>query len=191
MKVKLSDIAEVRTGYSFRGRVDNDPAGDLSIINIGNIKPGQELDTTELKRVESKNIYALNRYQLYPGDVLFQSHGNKNGAITLDDDIFSIAATGVYVIRVINSEVLPEYLAWYLNHKNCQSMIENMRQGTGIPRVSRAEVSQLMIYVPALEKQHEITQLDHMLQREIELRKRISDLTSQYINAATWQLAKA
>lgn len=190
MRVKLSDIADINSGYSFRGRVEDDPAGDLAIVNIGNIKPGIALNIDALKRISSSEVDGLYRYQLKKGDVLFQSHGSKNGAIALDEALYGVAASGLYVIRIIKNQVLPAYLVWYINHKNCQVILENLRQGTGIPRVSRAEISMLKIYLPSLERQSEIVHLAEMLQRQNELREKISELTSQYIDTATWQLAK-
>ena len=187
MKCALGDIAEIRSGYPFRGRIRNDPAGDITVLTIKDITPGVVLEGNELTRIQASDLNRLERYLVREGDVIFQSKGYRHQAIVINEPMQAIAAQGLYQIRANGSEVLGGYLAWYLNHENCQRQLLNSAQGTRIQLIPRRGLVSLEVSIPALEVQAQILGLAELRQRQRRAQAVLDETTDQLINGLCWQ----
>jgi restriction endonuclease S subunit len=187
--IRLRDIADIRSGFPFRSRVENDPAGKLAVIHMRDIQPGLPLVQENLMHIDSTKMSNVERYLLSPGDVVFQSRGHNNRAAALTQPIYGIVALGLYHIRGDQERVMGEYLAWYLNHERTQRRIASMAQGTQIPFIPRTELEMLQIPLPSLELQHKIAELHILRERKRKLQAELDDLTEQLLAAVTWDIA--
>lgn len=190
MKRALGDIADIRNGYAFRGRVVDDPDGDVTVLTIKDIKPDAAPDESELTRIPSAGLNRLERYLLEDGDVVFQSRGYRHNAMVFAGPVPAIAAQGLYQIRPNEAEVAGAYLAWYLNHENYQRQLLNSAQGTQIQLIPRRELAALKVAVPPLEVQAQIVDLAELRQRQKQAQAALDHATDELISGICWQKTK-
>ena len=48
---KLSDVADVRSGYTFRGALEHDPAGDIRVLQIKDLRQSSAIEPDTLTAV--------------------------------------------------------------------------------------------------------------------------------------------
>ncbi len=111
---------------------------------------------------------------LNAGDVLFAAKGTKNFAAVYEgNNPPAVASTSFFVIRMTDQNVVPEFLAWFLNHPQTQSQLKGKAKGTAIPSITKSVLANLELVIPALDKQKRIVRLAQLLVQEIDLRERI------------------
>lgn len=131
------------------------------------------------------------KHLLLPGDVLFAAKGTKNFASVYEKhNPPAVASTSFFVIRLSSSEVLPEYLAWFLNNPNTQIALKAQAMGTSIPSISKSVLEQLEIPIPSIEKQKSVVSISKLLLKEKVIQVKLSTLRDkkiqhQIINAIT------
>jgi restriction endonuclease S subunit len=168
-KLKLKDIAEVQTGYQFRGKVEPDPTGTHKVIQIRDFDDGLNLKVAGLYAVTPKGD--ATRYAVSRGDVLFLSRGHRNYALPIKDSLQNtIVASYFFILRIKTKNVLPEYLAWYINQAPVQEYLHIMaRQGTHMPLIPLSAFSDLEVELPGIETQKIIIKIGRLLEKEKEL----------------------
>ncbi|MDX2249983.1 MAG: restriction endonuclease subunit S [Bacteroidia bacterium] len=111
------------------------------------------------------------KHLLRQGDVLFAAKGTKNFAtVYTKPNKPAVASTSFFVIRLTDKKVLPEYLAWFLNHPDTQTFIKDNARGTAIPSIRKTVLENLEIPIPSLEKQRVIIRLSDLAKKESTLR---------------------
>jgi restriction endonuclease S subunit len=129
------------------------------------------------------------KHLLKDGDILFAAKGTKNFAAVFDNhNEPSVASTSFFVLRPTENKVLPEYLAWFLNHPSTQHIIKDNARGTAIPSIRKAVLEDLEITVPSIENQRIVVAVADLVRKENELRmailqKRNLLIEQQIINA--------
>jgi restriction endonuclease S subunit len=93
-----------------------------------------------------------------------------------------VASTSFFVIRITDDTLLPKYAAWFLNHPDTQEFLKGKAKGTSMPSIKKADLEELEIPVPSLEKQQLIIQLGALSRREAELRHEILSKRQQIVN---------
>ena len=79
MKQRIVDLAEIRSGYQFREKVEHDPDGFVPVIQIKDLTSDFQLHTNDLIRV---SLAKSEPYRVEQGDVLFLARGHRLGALT-------------------------------------------------------------------------------------------------------------
>ncbi len=162
---RLSDIASIRAGYQFRGKVEPDPDGNVAVVQIKDIEDRRRLNTSSLARVAFDR--PVEQYIVGRGDVLFLSRGHRQFATAIDADLRDTIAAGYfYILRTNNGSVRPDFLAWYLNQQPMQDKFKQVAKGSHMPFVSMAEFQELQIPVPSLDVQARIVALAELAERE-------------------------
>jgi len=176
--VKIKDMAKIQIGYQFRGKLEPDPKGTHQVIQIKDIDLKKRLDASDLYRVTPEG--AINRYLVDQGDVLFQSRGKDNPAIPITDPMMNTIATSYfYILKLETGQVIPEYLAWYLNQPPSQGFIQSRARGSGMLMIPKKDFIELDVDVPSMEIQKAIMRLDELqrkegdLLRELEIKRRL------------------
>ena len=93
MQSRLSDVADVRTGYPFRSKVMDEPSGELAVVQMKDVNDGGQLDASGCLRIREEQTHG--RHLLKQGDVLLQSRGSKFPAGVVEAEIHGIAALGL------------------------------------------------------------------------------------------------
>lgn len=188
MKTRLKNVADFRTGYLFRGRVEHDPRGNVQVVQVKDVIDRRRVETKRLDRVrlEKPEPHLVER-----GDVLFLGRGHRLYAVVVPEVATDTIATGYFfVLRPRPGVVTPEYLAWALNEAGFQESLSQFVRGTHIPMVSRKDVEQQTISVPPLEVQQRITHLTELAQRERQLASDLADRRERLVEAVARRLAR-
>jgi restriction endonuclease S subunit len=182
MQKRLSEIATISTGQTFRSRVENDKDGAVWVVQMKDLNTsytsidGQPHLVTE-DSVSTKQL--LNK-----GDILFLAKGNHNKALVYHSDHPAVAVSLFFVIRIESSEVLPDYLAWYINSQQGQNYLLSTRSGSIINSVKKSVMEQMEIEIPSLEKQQLIAQLYRLSCREKDLMQQLIEQKETLINSS-------
>lgn len=158
-------------------------------IQLRDTTPDGGLSEEPIARFRLRDV--PDRYWVKPGDVLFRSRGDRNTAITLDAG-FSGPAVAVMPLVILRprQDVLPEYLAWYLNQANAQRHFDVCARGTGIRMIPMSCLSELDLPIPDLKTQRAIATVDGLARRELDLTTQLATKRQQLFTAALLRAAR-
>jgi restriction endonuclease S subunit len=123
-----------------------------------------------------------NKHLLQPGDLLFAAKGNKNFAAVYEiHNQPCIASTSFFVIRLTDSSVLPEYLAWFLNNSETQKILKAQALGSSMASISKPVLENLEISLPSLNDQERIMTISKLRMKQKDLKIRIERLQEQLV----------
>jgi hypothetical protein len=189
MMAPLGNVATVSTAYPFRKKVNPEPGGDVRLVQLRDLDDAEgapSADAIVLRNDGAK----YDRYLLKEGDLLFQSRGSRYPAAVVGASVRGIAANGLHVIRISTATVLPEFLAWWLNHPTSQSKLAaDVARGTYIPFVSKRDLEAFLVPTPTVEVQRQVIHVDRLRKQERELQRRLVGLTQQLVDSATLMAA--
>lgn len=116
----------------------------------------QQISHDGLLRLEPMG--SASKYLISPDDVLFQARGYSNQAFHIEaipDRV--LAAATFYILKVRASNLLPGYLAWFLNQKPAQNYFKtHANTSSAVSYVSKEVLINLEISIPDLETQTKI-----------------------------------
>jgi restriction endonuclease S subunit len=179
----LRDIAQIKSGvfakpglepvlYYLKGS-DFDDAGELNEV----VEPSLE------------NRPDLAKHLLSNRDVLFAAKGRQFFAAVYTGRFApAVASTTFFVIKVDEAKILPEFLAWYLNHPETNSFLSAASRGSSIPMVPKSMLEEMLIPVPDIQTQQKIVALSVLQKRRKGLALKIESLKTEYINNITYQI---
>jgi restriction endonuclease S subunit len=187
MKPRLAEVAEIRSGYQFREKVQPDPCGSVPVIQIKDITDEFRIKTDELIRV------AMDRpepYLVTEGDVLFLARGHRLGAAAVTEPLNGTIATGYFFILRPSARVRPGYLAWAINQQEFQDQMRPLVRGSHIPLITKGDFAGLRVEVPPLAVQDKIVAVAELHHRERELVAAIQEKRAQLIHATCQRAAR-
>lgn len=194
MYYKLQQIAEISSGYTFRGPIENDQKGDLLVLQAKNISANKNIvGAFDLVKISSKKIRAP--YFLEYNDILLVSRTSSSGffrtTIFSSDQKNIIASSSVSIIRIKDVNVLPKYVSLYLNSIAGQRLILSIASGGSyIQNILIKDLSELSIPVPSIHAQKNIIALHENIELQEKILERKSDLKKIIINALFTNLTK-
>ena len=178
--MKIQDLCTIRSGHSFRGGLVDDPDGDVSIIQPGNISSNGVIsfDDSEPLKMDVPTAKFLQ-----PRDVLVVNRGRFAAAVfDLSDGKSWIAPSSIIVLTINKRSVLPEYLACYLNSANGQKMFQRHYEQTTIPYISIKNLGEMEMPVPPLDRQRAVVAFAQATDKYRQLTRRKQEIFQQMIN---------
>ena len=171
MRKPLYKLADIRVGYSFRTKIENDPLGDVRVLQISDIRNAAVLDPDTLPLV--KWMVANAPPLLRRDDVVMPARGDHYDALVIESDEPMVASGGLFAIEPKSEVVRPDYLCWFLNQPESRNYMLKNRAGSSIPSLSRAVLGDLPVIVPSLETQQKILDLAQLWQHEQSLSQQL------------------
>lgn len=191
----LKDIASIRSGYLFRGKIEADPAGQYPVLQIGDIKPDSPIVPHLLTRVNLPDVRPS--HLVATNEVVFISRGTRKRAVAMVEPIENAIATAQLFVLHPDETVLPEYLAWYLNQREAQQYIEEHSTGTNVSLITMESLGKLPVQLPPLKIQQRIVEIHELALREKHLlaqiqakRQTLIERTLRHALAATGSTTK-
>lgn len=176
-------------GYSFRGRLEAQVAGVISVIQMKDLTEENVVDCRGLARIDETEI--KEHHFVRVGDLIFRSRGVTNTCTILSEGPGNaIVAAPLFRIRITDNRVLPDYLNWYINQSPAQSFLATHSKGTAQKMISKDALEALEIAVPSLERQKAIVELSDLVEREQSLIKKLAEKRKQYLSAKLLNLAE-
>lgn len=176
MKKLIKDISNIQTGLFAK------PAGigELVYLQSKHFNEYGQLHSVLYPDLVSEGI--SEKHLLKDGDVLFAAKGAKNFAAVFENhNEPSVASTSFFVIRPTDKNILPQYLAWFLNNHSTQTLLKAQAIGTSIPSISKQVLENLEITVPNIEIQKAILQITKLRNKEKSLKQKIEILREKQI----------
>ncbi|MCI0659968.1 MAG: restriction endonuclease subunit S [Acidobacteria bacterium] len=184
--MKLSDIATIRSGYLFRGKIEANAQGKYRVIQIGDLSISDELSIASLTRID---LHGIKKSQLLvKGDVLFISRGRRKQALAITEELeYAIASSQFFVLHP-DERALPEYLAWFINQYPAQRYLEKHSTGSNVSLINIRALAGMPVRVPPLEVQRGILEVHRLSLRENELIEQIRNKRRSMIETALLDL---
>jgi len=176
LKKTLRNIAEIFSGIYIKPGLD----GDIYYFQAKHFDKGK-FDVSV--KPELKFNWNMSQYLLRPGDILLAIKGNNNFAYHYDGIVEKAVASSTFiVIRLLDQRsILPEFFSWYLNHPQTQLFFKDQSRGTDIRSITIRSVKELGVFIPPIQKQKTILELDTLRKREKELLLQIAGLRENLI----------
>ena len=169
----LKDIADIRTGYSFRAKIEPDSEGNILVVQLKELSDKNTIDISTAVKIYMQNV--AENYLLQKGDLVFRSRGMDSTAAIMDISSNNVILSAPFQrIRLQDtSKIIPEYLLWYINSKVAQSYFSANKTGTSVTMISTAVLADLPVIVPSVESQKKIVEINTLSEREIELQEEL------------------
>lgn len=172
--LKLSDLAEIRTGFTFREKIEEVESGNAHVLQIKDVrsistdKCGYLLIADALPQI---NWQGKDNAIVSPECVLLPCRGEYLKAHLFVESKESskslpLIVSSQFLIVTPNKKVLPQYLCWYLNQSTVQHELRKESQGSKMPMLSVSSVSQLEVEVPNIDIQQHIIELNRIWEQE-------------------------
>jgi restriction endonuclease S subunit len=178
LRITLKHIASIQTGV-FAKPI---PEGDVIYLQAKHFDEAGQISTGLHPDLMAESI--SERHLLRQGDVLFAAKGTKNFAAVYNLEEPAVASTSFFVIRLeeeFRHRVLPEFLAWIINHPGAQAYLKGQAMGSSIVSISKGVLEELEISTPSIQKQQLILNISKLRNKEIELRQQIERLRDKQI----------
>lgn len=171
MHKPLQSLADIRTGHTFRGKIPEDPQGDVRFVQIKEVKGQTSLRSENLPRMQWQGCGEPPL--LAEGDILIPARGEHYDAAVIDGVLPSIATSQLFVLHPCSKNISSEYLGWYLNQPAARNYFRANSTGTSIPMLNKTTLGALLVPVPPLEIQRKIVALQRLWEQEKRLTEQL------------------
>lgn len=157
-KEKIPDLAEFFSDGNWIESKDQSDKG-IRLLQTGNVGKGIYLDKTKNSRFISDDTFKrLKCTEIFPGDVLVSRLPDPVGRACLVPrmDTRMITAVDCTIIRFDEEKMLAKFFVCYTMTSDYYSQIEKYLTGSSRSRISRGNLSQVMVPVPPLDIQKKI-----------------------------------
>jgi type I restriction enzyme S subunit len=185
----LGQIANIRTGQTFKKSIQPEPGGNLSVILPRDIADGQLVSTPVL--INSDNVSSIKKHQLQRGDILIVNKGFKFGTFLYDQfPDYAIATSSFFVITTHSQKYLPKFLLWYLNQPPAREYLSGNAFGSTIPSITLQALSNLNVPDLPLNRQQYIIDLLTEVEKEQRLLKELTAKRGAFFDNHIWECIK-
>jgi len=174
--MKLKMIAKIQSGFISRGKIDPRDDGTCLLLQAKDVDADLLSYRTDalvrfMPRLSGKDWF------LGPGDILFMARGARNYSLLIDKVPDSVlAAACFFIIRISNSDALPEYLWWYLNQSTVEEYLKRFSgRAVHMPVVRRAVLESIDIPLPPIKIQKQVADITTLMMKEQELYKKLAE----------------
>lgn len=181
-KAYLKDIATIRSGYLFKRKFDNEPDGNIHIIQLKDVDNNGKVDTNGLYTVTIDKINPS--LFVDKGDIIFKAKSNRPVAAVITEKMDNTITTAHYFILKLNKKgIRSDFLAWFLNQPEAQRYFKMNARGTRVPIINMKILGDLEVQIPNIKTQRLIVQIDDLWLREKELTERLIESKGMLVNA--------
>ncbi|MDV2080371.1 restriction endonuclease subunit S [Marinobacter xestospongiae] len=188
----LRSLATIHPGYPFRGKLPVEKDGNVFVVQFRHLAAGESLDDKDGKTLDRVTLPGRRRPDyLWPGDILFMARGTRNDAALVKALPHKTVCTPNFFHLRLNPQafnLMPEFLAWQLNHVDAQRYFNMCSQGSAAPSVTKTQLGNLPVVVPPIDQQKLMMKIVGAAQREqalleqlIENRQRMTDAVARQV----------
>lgn len=169
----LKEIADIRTGYSFRAKLEPDSEGNILVVQLKELSDKNTIDISTAVKINMQDV--SDNYLLQKDDLVFRSRGMDSTAAIMDITANNVILSAPFQrIRLRDTlKIIPEYLLWYINSKDAQTYFSANKTGTSVSMISTAVLADLPVVIPSLEIQKKIIEINILSVKEIELQEKL------------------
>lgn len=186
-QLPLRSLATIHPGYPFRGKLPVDKDGNAFVVQFRHLVGGESLNDKDGKTLDRVTLPGRRRPDyLWPGDILFMARGTRNDASVVKALPHNTVCTPNFFHLRLKPEafnLMPEFLAWQLSHKDAQRYFAMCSQGSAAPSVTKTQLGDLPVVVPSAEQQKLMMKVVEAAQREQALLKQLIENRQRMIDA--------
>lgn len=194
----LERVADVRTGYTFRGKIElvSPKEGTAHIAQITDARKIWEETNSDMLRADQLPMIqwdGKDKAFIKPGLVLLPARGvyfRASCYLSAGESHLPVIVSSQFLIIEPKRGLKPEFLCWYLNQPSMQRILADASQGTSIPLLRAATVKQLKLEVPSLDKQEQILHINQMWEQEQQLTQALLKNRETMLQGVFQQLLK-
>ena len=136
---------------------DQDPGGDVRLIQLADVGDGVYLDKSS-RFLTTKKSHELKCTYLVPGDVLIARMPDPLGRACIypGDLKTSVTAVDVCIVRTGVNGPDHHWLAWFINSPEFRADVASLQSGSTRKRISRKNLATISLPLPPLPEQHRI-----------------------------------
>jgi len=193
-KTKIKELALISAGHSFRGKIKDIPGSGIRVLQLRDVSLESEIRWSDCQ--ETKLVKPNSGNWLKNDDILIVARGSHFFAKKISgiDNMKVVASPYFYIVRLINNEVTPSFLTWFINQTTAQDYFSSKANGTKSKNIRREVVEQLQIPIPNMSTQNSICALDQKFKNEKELLmkkiKKNQTLLSEIADNLVYETAK-
>ena len=176
LKEITRDVKRGLSSYYLQGR-----DVEVSMINIKDIANGRIVSET-VDRVSVRKTPLLERARIETGDVVMAIRGFNFKAAVADDSVKDFVISANLLALTLSDKILPELISAYFNSPVGRNVLQSIARGATIRGLNSRDILDILIPLPSLFEQetlsHYLTlalEYDDILQKELELRQKLTD----------------
>lgn len=155
---KLESLADIVSGITKGRKTTETDLQEVPYMAVSNVKDGY-IDWTTVKMILATRR-EIEQYRLMPDDILMTEGGDPDkvgrGAIIKMPLKNSIHQNHIFRVRLNEQEILPDFLAEYLQHQKAKRyFLGCAKQTTGIASINMRQIKALPTLVPPLSLQNQ------------------------------------
>lgn len=155
-RVAITELSNIEYGRSIRSGVVESKESDIALVMM---RDADGIDYESLTHVELSGIKEPNF--LAKNDILVLSRSSFNRALLIDSkvdeiDFKLIAAPCYFIVRADQKQIVPAYLAWWLNQAEAQEYLQSQTTGGKAKVLTRTALESLEVVLPSMKEQQEI-----------------------------------
>jgi hypothetical protein len=190
-KTTLGSAVTVRSGYPFRGSVDESANGNALAVQMKDVDPDQGVNWSGVIRTSLAG--RKHPDWLKAGDVLFVSKGARFYAVCIDEPpSAAVCSPHFFLLQVLpRHALLPAFLAWQINQPPFQRQLQQAAEGSSQLSIRRPVLESLTLSVPSLADQQRIVALADLARQERRTLHQLIHSREQQLQALAEGLAQA
>lgn len=184
MKITLNEIADIKSGFTFRTSIEDQVEGNIHILQIKDMRGHTLIQSDVLKLPKTVWEGRGEPPILQRGDVVLTARGENIRAAWIDCDEPVIVSSQLFIIRPKQAKILPAYLCWFLNNAEAsRKHFEANLTGSSMPALNKVTVSALPIHVVPLALQQQILAIQDIADQEINVLDQLKKNRQQMLKA--------
>ncbi|MBI9061827.1 MAG: restriction endonuclease subunit S [Marinilabiliaceae bacterium] len=178
MKIKVKDISIISTGIYTK----TSAVGDVYYLQARDFDEQRKLKVGLNPNISGSN--SVSKHLLQKGNLLIAAKAGDFFAAVYHDEVTPAVASSMFlVLREVKQQViLPQFLAWQINHPKVQKQLTAGAKGTNLLSINKSTVGELELLVPTMDKQKAILHFEQLRNRERQLSDRITALKDKVID---------
>lgn len=181
--MNIEQIVSLMAGHPFRGSIQDTPDGEVSVVQMKDVDPGNGIDSANLVRVNLMGRKKPDYLKL--GDIIFIGRGYRLYAVLVDKELeHTVAGPHFFIMRIKPNrrDVRADYLTWYINHKRAQKYFSQYVAGTALPHINRNTLENLPVILPPLAVQDQMMKAHYCRLKEKALLETLIQKKTQFLD---------
>ncbi|MFP5080120.1 restriction endonuclease subunit S [Pedobacter sp. JCM 36344] len=177
MKKKINELVQMHTGVYAKPQLE----GEVYYIQARHFDKNREFLASV--KPDLPGDMKREKHYLTVGDVIVASKGYDHFAVAYKGVIKPAVASSMFIVLRIEKAnmLLPDFLAWFINHSSTQNILLANSKGTSLPSISKVDIGNLEISIPLISQQQSIIKIQSLQKQAIGIQKQIGALKEQYI----------
>lgn len=180
MIIKLNEVADIKTGITFRNRLLDNLDGEIEVIQMKDVD-AENIISERLVRVSADNIKP--KHVLQAGQIILLAKGKYTSACLITPSSKKrVISSAFFSLKIKHPRfVLPAYLQWFLNQPEAKSYFKSFASGTSMFSLPMSVLKNLDVPIPPLPMQEKVVKTVQLRKQEKSTLLQLEEEKDKYI----------